>query len=230
MDIKELSLVNPDEHWYYQSKLWVIRKVVKRFAPSARRYVDVGAGSGFFGRRIPDFESGAQSTCVDLNYEHETEDLGGALLYRKHAPSSSADVYLFIDVLEHVESELALLADYTKPARSGAIFVVTVPAFMCMWSGHDEFLGHFRRYRLHEVTQVLNAAGLEVLKSRYLFGGIFPIAWLVRRIQRGSRAKSSMRTAPRVLNAILRTFIVMEHRFPWNRIAGVSAMVVARKP
>lgn len=230
MDLKELSLVNPDEHWYYQSKLLAIKNAASRFAPKARDYVDVGAGSGFFGRRVPDFALGASTICVDPNYSEESDELDGALRFRRNAPLLPADVYLLIDVLEHVESERALLDDYTKVAISGAIFIVTVPAFRSMWSGHDIFLGHFRRYLLKEVVGVLRDSGLEILHGRYLFGSIFPLAWIARRFQRGETERSSMRPAPHAVNWVLRLLTSLEHRLPFNRVAGLSAMVVARKP
>ena len=51
MDLKELEQgVNPDVHWYYQSKIKPLiaytRKVLKSVAQVT--IVDVGSGSGFF--------------------------------------------------------------------------------------------------------------------------------------------------------------------------------------
>ena len=45
MDLKEIDLVDPQIHWYYQSKLRVVKKALKRFGHSFSSIVDVGAGS-----------------------------------------------------------------------------------------------------------------------------------------------------------------------------------------
>ena len=44
-----------------------------------------------------------------------------------------------MDVLEHVADDLALLKEYVDKARPGTAFLITVPAFQFLWSGHDDF-------------------------------------------------------------------------------------------
>ena len=53
-----------------------------------------------------------------------------------------------MDVLEHVSDDVGLVREYAKRAKPGTRFVVSVPAFMWLWSGHDVFLEHHRRYTL----------------------------------------------------------------------------------
>ena len=55
-------------------------------------------------------------------------------------------VILLMDVLEHVDDDVGLLRAYAEPARPGTRFIVSVPAFSWLWSAHDEFLEHRRRY------------------------------------------------------------------------------------
>jgi len=230
MDIKELSLVNPDQHWYYQSKLFALRRVLNRYKPDARSFIDVGAGSGFFARNLADFEAGDQAICVDPNYSKESQEFEGALRFTRTPPAQAADAYLLIDVLEHVPDEYELLRPYLASAQPGAIFVATVPAFMSMWSAHDVFLEHYRRYTLRSISQVFMESQLTVVHGRYLFGSVFPAAWFVRRLQRNSSANSSMKPLPQPLNAVLKRLVKAEHRCSSNRLAGISALVVAVQP
>ena len=58
--------------------------------------------------------------------------MGKPLLLRRSVDRSYADLVLVIDVIEGVEDDIALAV--------GTHFVVTVPAFMWLWSGHDIFL------------------------------------------------------------------------------------------
>jgi hypothetical protein len=94
------------------------------------------------------------------------------------------------DVLEHVDDDLELLRFYVGSAAEGLQVLISVPAFSAMWSGHDEFLGHKRRYTLKQVTDLAEHAGLRVVKARYFFGLLLPGVAAVRlwsRYRRRSR-------------------------------------------
>ena len=230
MDLKELALVDPDRHWYYQAKLAALRAAMRRHADTPRRIVDVGAGSGFFSTRLAGPGGATSVLCVDPNYDADRVE-GAVEFARSVDPVAGAgDVYLFIDVLEHVDDDLGLLRAYTDHAPAGAIVLITVPAFMSMWSAHDEYLEHRRRYRLGELRSVVAAAGLEVMHRRYLFGTLFPVAWAVRRARRSRPAATDLRAAPLVVDRVLTALLNAEHRLRWNRLAGLSAFVVARVP
>jgi 2-polyprenyl-3-methyl-5-hydroxy-6-metoxy-1,4-benzoquinol methylase len=227
MDLKEAALVDPMSHWYYQSKLFALVRSVERFSPEWKSLIDVGAGSGFFSRSIADFKKGQQVICVDPNYELEQIEKEGNLRLLKNPPINGGDIYLFMDVLEHVVNDVELLTQYTNNAQPGAKVFITVPAFMSMWSTHDEYLEHFRRYRLSEIVDVANRAGLKIVHKRYLFGLVFPAAWLVRRYKRSKKTESDLTSTNRYANAILRVILKCEHKFWWNPVFGVSAFVVA---
>ena len=47
--------------------------------------------------------------------------------------------------------------------------LITVPAYQSIFSRHDIFLGHYRRYNLPELFDLTNSCGLKVLTSGYLF-------------------------------------------------------------
>ena len=230
MDLKEVALVDPVSHWYYQSKLFALVRAVRKFSPDWVSLIDVGAGSGFFSRSIADFEKGQQVICVDPNYEEEKSEETGNLKFVKDPPLDGGDVYLFMDVLEHVADDVELLTRYTSNARPGAKVFITVPAFMSMWSAHDEYLEHFRRYRLSEIVDVASRAGLRIVHKRYLFGLIFPAAWLIRRFSGSGKRKSDLSAMNNYANVVLRSIVKTEHRFWWNSIFGVSAFVVAEVP
>lgn len=226
MDLKELDLVDPSAHWYYQSKLIGIRSSLRNQLSSGMRIVDVGAGSGFFSIALAEHLADMTVVCVDPHYERETDRDNGSLKFVREIDDPVADLYLFIDVLEHVDDDLALLRSYTDSAPPGALVVVSVPAFQSLWSSHDVFLEHRRRYRLNEVEQLVRNAGIKVTKARYLFGSIFPAVWLVRRLSKSDSPKSDMKPAHRLVNNFLRHLLSAEHRLLSNRLFGLSAVVV----
>ncbi len=206
MDLKEEDILGADiaQHWYYRSKAAALRRAVATIEP--KRLLDVGAGSGFFSRHLLT-ETGAETAlCVDVGYQRERDDhaAGKPVRYRRATGVTDCDLVLMMDVLEHVDDDRGLLRDYMGKVPPGAHFLATVPAFGFLWSGHDVFLEHKRRYRLGEIEAAMRGAGLEIVKGAYYFGLIFPLAAAVRVATRGKpEAKSSLRKHGVLTNGLL---------------------------
>jgi SAM-dependent methyltransferase len=164
MDVKEEDLIRDiGRHWYYRAKLAALLRILP--APPIS-ILDVGAGSGFFSSALLARTAARLATCVDPAYPTERDEarMGKPLLFRRSVDRSDADLVLLMDVIEHVEDDVDLVREYAAKVATGARFVVTVPAFMRLWSGHDVFLGHRRRYTLPGIERVLRASGLTVAK------------------------------------------------------------------
>ena len=113
---------------------------------------------------------------------------------------------LMMDVLEHLPDDLAML----KVVKESCIgddnhFFITVPAFQSMWSGHDVFLGHYRRYRIPMLRKTLEQAQFLHIKNYYLYGSMFPFIWSVRRLSnlRSEAPVSNMRPVHSFANRLL---------------------------
>ena len=234
MDLKEEDILGAyiGRHWYYRSKAAALRRMVRPLGP--QRLLDVGAGSGFFSRHLLT-EGGAQSAlCVDVGYERDRDETldGKPVLYRRDCGMTDCDLVLMMDVLEHVDNDAGLVRHYAAKVPSGAHFLATVPAFRFLWSGHDVFLEHKRRYRLGEIETTMREAGLQVMRAAYYFGFVFPLAAAVRLATRNTtEPRSSLKKHGALTNGILTTVCAAELPFfPVNRLAGLSAFVLARKP
>lgn len=239
MDLKEERAIggDPRRHWYYIAKGRAIMELIGS-AP-ASRLLDVGAGSGVFAQMLIEKGLAASAVCVDPNYEENRTGMraGDRIAYLRQVESVDADLVLMIDVIEHVDDDRGLVARYAAAAAPGTRFLVSVPAFDYLWSSHDEFLEHRRRYTLKGLEAVLRAAGLEILDGRYFFGLLFPAAAaqrLAERAMKGERqaAKSALKPAPRWLNDALVAVHDLERAtlFPINRLAGVTAFCLAARP
>ena len=233
MDLKEEDILGSDigRHWYYRAKAAALRAMVGGLRP--QRLLDVGAGSGFFSRHL--LGRGAQSAlCVDIGYERDRDEseAGKPVLYRRDCDQTDCDLVLMMDVLEHVDDDAGLVQHYAGKVPSGAHFLATVPAFRFLWSGHDVFLEHKRRYTLPELEKTMRDAGLIVVKGAYFFGFIFPLAAAVRLSTRGdTQPRSSLSIQGALTNGVLTAACAAElPLFPINRLAGLSAFVLARKP
>ena len=232
MDLKELGTVDPKHHWYYTSKSAAVVNAVRKFRPSANAILDVGAGSGFFAEQLKVATSATSVICFDPHYSDMQVGQRNSICFQRDVSVNDiqrAEVVLMIDVLEHVANDSEFLTNFVKDAAGETVFIISVPAFMGLWGTHDEFLGHYRRYRRPELLKLIDSAGLEVEQSRYIFRVILPAVWIYRRIMNRSTS-SDLKTPSRATNAILRMFCTIDNVLPSFGLGGVSVFVVAKVP
>jgi hypothetical protein len=230
MDLIESNFAYPLEHWYYAHKFNSIKKLIKSDVQGRKTLIDVGAGSALFSlellRTVPDLVV----IAIDTGYANlESIDLSGKITYKQNGSGVSGDLYLFTDVLEHVINDVVFLSDYVRGAPVGSKFAITVPAFMSLWSGHDVFLKHYRRYRRKELVEVVNASGLEVRTVRYLYVVLFPIAWIIRKLPRSREYSSQMKDHGVIVNCLAKSILKVDGFFAKFIPFGISLLVVAEK-
>jgi len=80
-----------------------------------------------------------------------------------------------MDVLEHLEDDDAMLNEIKKRCVGDNFYFITVPAFLSLWSGHDVYLGHYRRYIISTLRGLLTRSGYGIKNCYYIFGSIFPM-------------------------------------------------------
>jgi SAM-dependent methyltransferase len=238
MDLKETDVLGDaiSRHWYYRSKARAVERLLG--ARPVQTILDVGAGSGFFSRHLLSHSAARDAWCVDISYraDSDSQEAGKPVRFRRHIDAAPADLVLMMDVLEHVDDDVGLLAEYVAKVPSGSRFLISVPAFAFLWSDHDVFLEHRRRYTLPQVESVAERAGLKLQCGTYYFAGVFPIAATLRLFQNlfGQHARqprSQLKQHSPLVNETLAAVSgaelpVLKH----NRLAGLTVFCVAEKP
>lgn len=232
MDLKEEAALGSaiDGHWYYVSKA----RMVERHVPDKTfRILDIGAGSGWFSRWFLRRGLASEATCVDPGYPSDGDELveGRPLRFRRSADRHDAELVLLMDVLEHVDDDVGLLSHYARDAAPGTRFLITVPAFNALWSAHDVYLEHRRRYTLASLREVVKASGLAEVESHYYFASILPAVLVVRLLRRKSAAdRSDMKPVADWLNRILLWILSAERAWMrLNRAGGLSVVCLCEK-
>ena len=239
MDLKEAAILGDslDSHWYYTSKGRALLQMLNGVRGDS--VLDVGAGSGVFARQLLDAGVCRRAVCVDTRYPNERVERynDGEIRFTPKANGVEADIILMMDVLEHVDDDVSLVRQYIESMPSGSKVLVTVPAFDFLWSGHDVFLGHRRRYTLFSIENCLQTAGLSILRSRFFFGALFPAVFCMRLVNRWQSkhgtldARSALRLYPPPINRALIYIHDCERvlLFPFNRLAGLTIFCLAEK-
>src|SRR5215470_2035667 len=93
-------------------------------------------------------------------------------------PRREHSALVAVNVLEHVEDDVAGLRAAHTLVRPGGRVVIFVPAFEFAMSRFDRAIGHYRRYTTRTLQQAFVAAGLNVERCHYVNApGL--VAWTV---------------------------------------------------
>jgi SAM-dependent methyltransferase len=239
MDLKELeSGVDPKTHWYYQSKKIPLISFVKKIYSKKKiplTLIDVGSGSGFFMYELQEAipEMIAKIYLVDIGYSDEeiASTKNQHIEKTKSLPDKIENaVAVMMDVLEHLEDDHAMLNAIKEKSVGENFYFITVPAFMSLWSGHDIYLGHYRRYTNDSLRKLLLNSQFTIYNRYYFYGSIFPAVWLARRMKnKNSSAQSDMKPMSAAINGILKLVCTIEIPFrKLNRLWGVSCVAEGR--
>jgi SAM-dependent methyltransferase len=174
-------------HWWYRARREILSDFLKRWGgvPSDSRILEIGCGTG---HNLPML---AQFGDVDAIEIDETAAAKASERLGKKIGSSplpeldgvephSYDLVAVLDVVEHVEDDVAALKAIAAALKPGGQILITVPAHQWMWSAHDVVNHHKRRYSKKTLTAALEAAGLKYRKLGWFNSLLFPVAVAAR--------------------------------------------------
>jgi hypothetical protein len=138
---------------------------------------------------------------------------------REFAPES----VVFLNVLEHIEDDRAVLANLYATVPEGCRLVVLVPFNPRLYSDFDRALGHFRRYDSGELDGKMREAGFSV-EHQFFFNKVGVIAWYVANTLGGQGALKPWQL--RIYNMLTPVFRMLDRVLP---MPGLSTVVIGRK-
>jgi len=225
--------------WWFKARRRILNDAVARLGlPPDPRIADLGCGTG---GNLPMLARHGYVTGVETSPRAAAmaRDATGLAVVTGEAhatglPDASFQLVTMFDVLEHLDEEAPALAEVSRVLAPGGRFLFTVPAFMWLWSGHDEALHHRRRYRRGQLRQVVTAAGLEVEWVSYYNAALFPPVAAIRVARRliggGQRAADVGEMTGRTAGMLEGLFAAERHLV--GRVSlpfGVSLIGVAHK-
>jgi SAM-dependent methyltransferase len=147
--------------------------------------------------------------------------------------SNKFDSIYILDVLEHIDDQLAILKSTQNYLTQNGRILLTVPAFEFLWSPHDDFVHHVRRYTKNGLKKTLEEAGYKIERISYFNSILFPLALIQRLGMRLMKKKLSthLSTPPTVVNWLFAVIFAQE---AWilkhtNLPIGLSIMAVVSK-
>jgi len=190
MDLKESelqSLENETRHPWELVRMKIVSKMVKELNLQnqnvLRNVLDLGCGDAYLvfqlSKQFPEINFFAVDTGFtkeQLDFYHSRFAESNIKVYQNiddiHNIAEKMDLVLLLDVVEHIEEDENFLINIQKKnilQHEKVFYIITVPAFQFLFSAHDHFLKHYRRYTNSQLRKLCEKVGLNVLKRGYFF-------------------------------------------------------------
>jgi SAM-dependent methyltransferase len=226
-----------ERHWWYCARRKIIADLIRRETqlPNDAHILEIGCGTGHNLAMLSGFGH------VDgLELDEEARSLSEKRLGRKimssplpelaEVPDRHYHLIGAFDVIEHIEDDHAALASIARKLRTGAKFILTVPAHQWMWSAHDVVNHHKRRYSKRALKALFESSPLRLERIGYFNSLLFPLAVAERTASRlRGKDDADVKLPSPPLNAALEKVFACE-RYLVGRLPlppGLSLFAVA---
>jgi len=137
---------------------------------------DVGCGDLYFSKRLAnEFDCTIFSIDTGFTDLHSGHNKITKLKSIDVLDNGSIDIAVLMDVLEHLENPNMFLRNLSRKMSQKGAMLFTVPAFQHLFSKHDTFLKHYRRYSRRALSIELSNAGLTVENVFYFYSILYPL-------------------------------------------------------
>ena len=247
-----LTILEEDKHAWFAGRTRAIQKYLDaelgtNGAASTRRVLDLGGGAGNMAHHLAHY---GEVTSIEYNPRPipiaqqrgvmTAQGSGDALPF----PDATFDLVALLDTVEHIPDELGVFAECARVLKPGGVLLVTVPAYMWLWSYNDAINAHQRRYTADELRLKLELSGLRVSRISYNNFFLFPAVAGIRFLRPYNPGLKSphldaaaevyqvdMEPIPEPVNTILHGIYWLEAEI-LARVAfpfGISILCAARK-
>jgi SAM-dependent methyltransferase len=224
-------------HWWFRGRRELVASVLGAHLRQGARILDVGCGTGFVLERLLD-EYDAWGLEPDPGVRARAgERVRGRILAGSTEDTGAVgtrrfDAILLLDVLEHLDDDVAALTAVAPLLDRGGIVLATVPAYPALWSSHDVRNAHRRRYTKPALRRTLAGAGFAVDLLSHINARLFPMAMLHRlgAGTLGRRTDRELAVPPHPINELFTRLFAGEARgvrrgYPF----GLSLIAVAHR-
>ena len=176
------------EHWWFRVRGRLLSDMAGAVVAPAPRpeILNVGAATGRSTELLQAFGQvhslEYDQHCVDYCRDVLNLDVIQGSITALPYPNGSFDLVCAFDVVEHVEDDQRAVSELIRVCKPGGYVIVTVPAFMSLWSDHDVVNAHFRRYRKGQLRALFTEG--TAVRSTFFNTLLFPPIWLARRLGR----------------------------------------------
>ena len=229
------------DHWWFKSRRKYLIDLFKNI-PKDSKILDIGCSSGIFLKDLENVGFNPNNLFgIDISEKAILNSKENGLLNtfvmdaQNITLNETFNVIVASDCLEHLENETKALKNWKNLLKKEGKMYVFVPAFMSLWSYHDEVNMHFRRYTKKELKSKIEKENLEIIKSSFWNFSLFIPVYLFRKISsffnKNKTYESDIQIGNSLINKLLLQLIIFENKLlkRINYPFGVSVFCIAKK-
>ncbi|PNB53208.1 SAM-dependent methyltransferase, partial [Pseudomonas sp. FW305-130] len=155
-------------HWWYRARRDILADYLARegHLPADARILEIGCGTG---HNLPMLSAFGSVEAIEIDpaaraiaSERLGKPVGAAPLPELTGVERGAyDLIAVLDVVEHIEDDVAALKAMGECLKPGGKILIAVPAHQWLWSAHDVVNHHHRRYSKATLAAAIGKAGLK---------------------------------------------------------------------
>ena len=230
------------ENWWFKARLHIIRTQIQQVAAGKGplKILNIGAATGATSQMLEEFGTVKSieydSDCYAFVKERLTIDLEQGSILDLRFADNEFDIVCAFDVIEHVQDDSKAVSEMFRVCKPDGSVFITVPAFMFLWSKHDEVNHHYRRYTARQLKTLLTGKRISYISYFYsiLFFPITGVRMLGKLIpfkRKGSGSDFGLLDS-KILNVLFYNLFLTENVWLSKRLPvpfGISLLTVCRK-
>ena len=234
-----------DTHWWFVGRRAILETFLRGIVAETDadknvrvppRILDIGCGTGANLEMLAQFGSAEGVDVSDDALEFcrrkglkVQKGLAESLPYA----DETFDVTTALDVVEHLDDDVAGLKEMHRVTRGGGHSLIFVPAFMWLWGVQDDISNHRIRYTKKQIVERIEKAGFTVERATYANFTFFAPILGGRTLMKltGIKPESENNVNVSALNGMFGKLFSAERLWlkRFNFPFGVSIVIQARK-
>lgn len=221
------------DHFWNKCRFGTILKYLKFLPSKEERLFEIGCGNGLLKSQFENI--GYTVDGCDLNLqalEMIDNSKGRVMVYNIYDKNPDLigkyGAIILGDVIEHIEDDLEFLKTATLYLKDNGVVIINIPANKFLFSKYDKTVGHYRRYNITEIKNLLEKANIEIKILRY-WGFLFIPLILSRKIVLSLTKKDIVKKGYTPTNSFLNLLYNLIYKlevFLSIKINGTSILVI----
>ncbi len=229
-----------DSHWWFVGRRAILESflqgIIEKIKIENPRILDVGCGTGANLEMLANFGEAEGVDVSDDALEFcRLKNLKATKGLAEELPfaDESFDVVTALDVVEHLDDDIAGLKEMHRILKKDGRTLIFVPAFMWLWGVQDDISNHRIRYTKKQIIERLEKAGFAIERATYANWTFFAPILAGRTIMKitGIKPESENNVNVSALNGFFGKIFSAERLWlkNFNFPFGVSIVITARK-
>jgi ubiquinone/menaquinone biosynthesis C-methylase UbiE len=213
------------ENWWFKVRANIIIEYLERtLKPNqTRKILNVGAATGHTSKLLERFGDVTSveydKDCFDFTKERLNINIVNASATDLPFDDNAFDLVCCFDVIEHIAEDDLAVKEMARVCSQGGMLCLTVPAFMSIWSEHDEINHHERRYVLPQMRALFKNLSGDISYQTYFCSLLFIPLYIFRNtlklvpkqwIRKGAGSDFELFSQDNLVNKILYTIFNIE--------------------